>query len=186
MCRLNEPKLICHIRRRWSWSEVAPLVFVRRTSSPEVGRQVLLLERGSLCSGSSHGNAAFIAPSRSLPLGAPGVIGKSLRWMLEPHGAFRLRPRLDPELARWLWAFRSSCHEAAAHHSALVIRDLTRESLEMYEAYAATFDFGFRRAGLLELFRTPDGRRPPRPSRAASRRSMSSQHFSPPARFVSA
>jgi D-amino-acid dehydrogenase len=121
------------------------------------GREVLLLERGTLCSGSSYGNAAFIAPSRSLPLGAPGVILKSLRWMLEPHGVFRLRPRPDPELVRWLWAFRRSCREAAAHHSALVVRDLTRESLEMYEAYAAAFDFGFHRAGLLELFRTPDG-----------------------------
>jgi D-amino-acid dehydrogenase len=121
------------------------------------GREVLLLERDTICSGSSYGNAAFVAPSRSLPLGAPGVIRKSLRWMLEPHGVFRLRPRPDPELVRWLWAFRRSCREAAAHRSAVVVRDLTRESLELYEDYAGAFDFGFQRAGLLELFRTPDG-----------------------------
>jgi D-amino-acid dehydrogenase len=77
--------------------------------------------------------------------------------MLEPQGAFRLRPRPDPELVRWLLEFRSSCREAAAHRSGLVVRDLTRESLELYEEYAAVFDFGFQRAGLLELFRTPDG-----------------------------
>jgi D-amino-acid dehydrogenase len=122
------------------------------------GRDVLLLERGDLCAGSSYGNAALVAPSRSLPLGGPGVIGQSLRWLLEPRGAFRLRPRADAELARWLLAFRRSCSDGAALHAAVVVRDLTRESLAVYEELAGSLEFGFRKRGLLELFRTPTGR----------------------------
>jgi D-amino-acid dehydrogenase len=121
------------------------------------GHEVLLLERDALCAGSSYGNAAFLAPSRSLPLAAPGVIRKSLRWMVEPQGAFRLRPRPDRELARWLLLFRRSCSDEVARHAALVIRDLTRESLGLFESYATRLDFGLRRNGLLELFRSEDG-----------------------------
>lgn len=121
------------------------------------GREVVLLERDVLCSGSSYGNAAFVAPSRSFPLSAPGVIGKSLRWLLERDGHFRLRPRPDPDLARWLLAFRRCCTDEAAHRSAVVVRDLVRESLERLEAYSAGVEFGFRRAGLLDLYRSPEG-----------------------------
>lgn len=125
----------------------------------ERGHDVLLLERGDLCSGSSYGNAAFVPPSRSLPLAAPGVIAKTLRWMLDPHGPFRLRPRIDPRLAQWLLAFRRACTEAAAYHAARIIRDLTRESLALYEKLAEDgLEFGFRNEGLLELFRSPEGR----------------------------
>ena len=49
----------------------------------------------------SLGNAGMIVPSHFIPLAAPGMMAKGLRWMLNPESPFFVRPRMDPALARW-------------------------------------------------------------------------------------
>ena len=70
------------------------------------GMAVTLIERelpgGDNC---SMGNAGMIVPSHFIPLAAPGMIAKGLRWMFHPESPFYIRPRLDPALARWAWLF---------------------------------------------------------------------------------
>src|SRR3990172_2237657 len=68
----------------------------------ERGHSVTVLER----SGPGHdscsvGNAGFISPSHIVPLAAPGIVGKALRWMGDPESPFYVRPRLDPGLIGW-------------------------------------------------------------------------------------
>ena len=41
----------------------------------EQGRHVEVVDKGEVCSGSSHGNAGWIVPSHSVPLAAPGTSG---------------------------------------------------------------------------------------------------------------
>ena len=122
-------------------------------------RRVRLVESGELCSGSSYGNARWVPPSRSLPLSVPGVIGKTLRGVLDPHSPFRLKVRLDRELAEWLWRFRLACHPDEVRRTTVVTLGLTRKSLELYEELATRdgLEFGFRRNGLLVLYRTETG-----------------------------
>jgi D-amino-acid dehydrogenase len=124
------------------------------------GRRVRLLERGDLCSGSSHGNARFVPPSRSVPLSVPGVIAKTLRGMRDPNSSFRLKPRLDRELAAWLWHFRAACNTETVDRTTAITLDLIRRSLSHYEQLAGPdgLEFGFRRNGLLALFRSEEGR----------------------------
>ena len=83
-------------------------------SLARAGRSVLLLERDALCAGSSWGNSGLLTTSACAPEAAPGVMGQAARWMLDRDGPFRLRPRLDPRLARWLWRFRQNCTADAA------------------------------------------------------------------------
>ena len=45
----------------------------------------LLLERGEICSGASHGNGGWIFPSDSAPMPGPGVIREALPWLLDPE-----------------------------------------------------------------------------------------------------
>ena len=71
------------------------------------GRSVVLLERDELCAGSSWGNAGLLTTSSCAPEAAPGVMGQAARWLVDRDGPFRLRPRLDPRLLRWLWRFRA-------------------------------------------------------------------------------
>lgn len=121
----------------------------------KAGRQVRLVERGQLSAGSSFGNAGLVPLSVSSPLAGPGVVGRSIRWLFDPDGAFRLRPRLDPSFAAWLWRFRRHCNVTDLRRSTAVIRDLLRQSQRLYEDLSGeNLDFGYRRNGLLAVYRT--------------------------------
>lgn len=123
------------------------------------GFGVTLVEKGEICAGSSYGNAGLIVPSHSIPLAAPGVLAKGLRWLLDPEGPFYLKPRADRELISWLWQFRRACSPAHVGRALPVLRDLGRLSLALYKELGAIegFDFGFRQNGLLVLFLTAKG-----------------------------
>ena len=51
----------------------------------------------------SFGNAGMIVPSHFVPLAAPGVITKGLKWMFNPSSPFYIKPRLNKDLMQWLW-----------------------------------------------------------------------------------
>ena len=123
------------------------------------GASVMLVERGDIAAGSSYGNAGLIVPSHAIPLAAPGVLWRGLRWMADPESPFWIKPRLDPALLGWLWRFRRHCTEAHVRRALPVLRDLSRASLALYEELAALpgLDFGFRRDGVLMVFATRAG-----------------------------
>ena len=123
------------------------------------GLPVTLLEKDAIGSGASSGNAGLIVPSHSIPLAAPGVLSKGLRWMLDPKSPFYVRPRVSVALARWLLAFAASCTEAHVRWATPVIKSLHYASLDLYRELAMTpgFDFGFEERGILEVYRTPGG-----------------------------
>src|SRR5689334_23451375 len=73
------------------------------------GRTVHVLDRGRAGAATSHGNCGTITPSHAPPLAAPGMVGKAARWMLDPAAPFYVRPRLDGELASWLYKFARRC-----------------------------------------------------------------------------
>jgi D-amino-acid dehydrogenase len=123
------------------------------------GYKVIVVEKGEICSGSSYGNAGMIVPSHSIPLAAPGVISKGLKWLLNPESPFYIKPRLDLRLFSWLWEFRRACNTNRMHVSLPIIRDLNLASLELFEKLAAMedLDFGFEKKGMLSLFYTEKG-----------------------------
>lgn len=123
------------------------------------GERVTIVERGEICSGCSSGNAGLVVPSHSIPLAAPGVLTKALRWMLDVQSPFYIRPRLDREFFSWLWRFRRACTETVMRRGIPVIRDLSRASAELYQQLASIhdLDFGYRQNGLLMLFRSRAG-----------------------------
>jgi D-amino-acid dehydrogenase len=125
------------------------------------GWDVTLVEKGEVCCGCSYGNAGLLVPSHSVPLAAPGVWLKGLRWMLDPESPFYIKPRPSLQLAAWLWRFRAACTEAHVRRAMPVIRDLSHASLALYRELAATdgLDFGFRQEGVLAVFRTAGGYR---------------------------
>ncbi|MFB3042286.1 MAG: FAD-dependent oxidoreductase, partial [Candidatus Poribacteria bacterium] len=62
------------------------------------GRKVAVVDKGEICSGSSYGNAGLVVPSHSVPLAAPGVLSKGLKWMFDSESPFYIKPRFDLEL----------------------------------------------------------------------------------------
>ncbi len=125
----------------------------------EAGKDVVLVDKTDICAGSSYGNAGLIVPSHSIPLAAPGVIGKALKWMFDPESPFYIKPRLDLELAKWLWEFQAACTPARMQPSLAVLRDLNLASVQLFTEIAAIegLDFGFEKKGSLMVYKTEQG-----------------------------
>ncbi|GAB5519530.1 MAG: FAD-binding oxidoreductase [Rhodothermales bacterium] len=123
----------------------------------QAGRDVTVLDAGTLDVGASAGNAGMIVPSHIVPLAAPGVIAQGLRWLLNPSSPFYIKPRLDLDLLRWLWQFRGHCTAAHVARSIPVLRDLSLASVALFDALhddPAMPDFGWEQTGLMMLHRT--------------------------------
>lgn len=123
------------------------------------GRHVTVLDKEELGEGCSTGNAGLLVPSHVVPLAAPGVVGQGLRWLFQRGSPFRIKPRWDLRLFRWLWTFYRSCNAEHVRRAAPVLRDLSLASRSRYEDWAGgDFDFGFRSSGLLIAYETTKGR----------------------------
>jgi len=125
----------------------------------EQGKDVTVIDKKDICSGASYGNAGLIVPSYSIPLAAPGVISQGLKWVLDQESPFYIKPRLSRELFWWLWKFRAACNEHHVRGSIPVLRDLSFESLRLFDELAAMkgVHFGFEKRGLIEIFDTRKG-----------------------------
>ena len=121
------------------------------------GHNVTVLEQGNYQEGASHGNAGMLVPSHVVPLAAPGVISQGIRWLFRRDSPFRIKPRLDPSLAAWLWQFRRYCTEAHVEASMPLLRDLSLSSVELFEALSREFSFDFERNGLLMVHSSKKG-----------------------------
>src|SRR5262245_23809093 len=69
------------------------------------GFQVFIIDRGDFRTGCSFGNAGMIVPSHFVPLAAPGMVAKGIRWMFNSESPFYVRPRLSGDLLSWGWKF---------------------------------------------------------------------------------
>jgi D-amino-acid dehydrogenase len=118
------------------------------------GLPVVVFEKNELGSGCSFGNMGLLAPSHSIPLAAPGVIPKAIRWMFNDESPFAIRWRLDRTLFGWLWQFLRYSVTANLEASTRQLLELTRASMELYTELAdhAGMAFGQQHLGLLELF----------------------------------
>lgn len=116
------------------------------------GYQVTVLDGNNLDNGNcSSANAGMIVPSHFIPLAAPGVISKGLRWLLDKESPFYVRPRISLELARWGWLF---CQHANQDHVDAVrhlLCELNLESRRLFQELSKEEDFGLQSRGLLML-----------------------------------
>jgi D-amino-acid dehydrogenase len=122
----------------------------------EQGRSVELIEKQDICAGSSYGNAGLVSSSHAIPLAAPGVLSKGLRWMLNPEGPFYIKPRPDLELIRWLWRFRGACRREPMLRTISVLLELLKAGGHLHGQLSRdnAIDFGYEHHGRLFLFRS--------------------------------
>ena len=119
------------------------------------GRPVRVIERGGEHSPNcSTGNAGMVVPSHFVPLAAPGMIAKGLRWMFNPESPFYIRPRPSAELIRWGWLFWRHANAGHVACSRELLRDLNLESRRLFAELAGEADFGLQQRGLLMLCKT--------------------------------
>lgn len=119
------------------------------------GYQVTVLDRngpdGDNC---SSANAGMVVPSHFIPLAAPGVISKGLRWLLDKESPFYVKPRLSLELAYWGWLFCQHANQEHVDESRHLLCELNLESRRLFQELAREDDFGLQSRGLLMLCET--------------------------------
>jgi D-amino-acid dehydrogenase len=122
----------------------------------EAGFEVSIIEKEQKFEGCSHGNSGIIVPSHFVPLAAPGVITKGIKWMFDAKSPFYIKPRLNLELLQWLWQFYRSCSEKKAREAMPVLLEFNQLSKSLYEDLNQQpgFDFQLEKKGLMMLFKT--------------------------------
>jgi D-amino-acid dehydrogenase len=120
------------------------------------GHQVAVIDQSNLDSGASYVNAGYLSPSHIIPLSAPGVMKKGIKWMFDSSSPLYIKPRLDIDFLKWTWAFNKSCSAKHVNKSIPVIRDITLLSQKLYDGIKQDekFSFHYEKKGLLMLCQT--------------------------------
>jgi|688.fasta_scaffold156766_2 D-amino-acid dehydrogenase len=123
------------------------------------GRSVLLLERTAVGQACSLGNAGWVTPCFAMPLPQPGMLLKSIGWLLDSSSPLHIRPALDPLLLRWLCRFLLAMNRGTMLRSVAALTAVSTYSLRFY-AELATRQPGplcFEKRGLLMVSATRSG-----------------------------
>jgi len=120
------------------------------------GHQVTVIDKSDFSSGASYINAGYITPSHIISLAAPGMITKGIKWMFNAASPFYVKPRLDIDFLKWVWAFKKSANASKVEKAIPVIKDINLLSRDLYEEIKASNDFNFHyeRKGLLMCYQS--------------------------------
>jgi len=121
----------------------------------QAGWEVTVLDKGDLSDNCSFGNAGMLVPSHFVPLAAPGMIEKGIKWMFNSRSPFYVRPSLNLDLIGWGLKFMKSANKQQAEKAAVPLRDISLLSKDLYAGMTEKIgDFGLTGNGILMLFKT--------------------------------
>lgn len=121
------------------------------------GHHVTIIEQSDRAQGASFVNAGYITPSHIVPLAAPGMISKGIKWMFNSASPFYMKPRWDLDFFRWSWYFHKSSTEEKVTKAIPVIKDINILSRGLYKDMLDSGDLGefhWEQKGLLMLYKT--------------------------------
>jgi D-amino-acid dehydrogenase len=117
------------------------------------GRQVHVLERGSIGRGASTGNAGWVTLSQCFPVPSPGSVREALRSAGRPDSPLYVRPAWSSELVRWLWQFRRHSTASAFERGTAALAAFAEHAFEAFEEWEKNgVDTSLTRPGLLHAF----------------------------------
>jgi D-amino-acid dehydrogenase len=120
------------------------------------GHQVIIVDQSNMDAGTSYVNAGYLSPSHIIPLAAPGVMKKGIKWMFNSASPLYIKPRLDLDFLKWAWAFNNSCNATHVKKAIPVIKDISLLSQELYDEIKKSENFKchYEKKGLLMLCQT--------------------------------
>jgi len=123
----------------------------------EGGANVDLVERHTVGSAASWGNAGWVCESHSAPIPAPGVVGYALRSIGKPDSPLYLRPFGDPRFPMWLWRFWRNTSQRQFDHGYRAVADLNRMTFGLFDRLAEVgVDTSVRSVGMVHAFLHPN------------------------------
>ncbi len=120
------------------------------------GHKVTVIEKSNFSSGASYVNAGYITPSHFIPLAAPGMINKGLKWMFDASSPFYMKPRLDKDFLRWSWHFKQAATKVKVAKAIPALKDINVFSRELYKDLKESkeFNFSYTHKGLLMYYQS--------------------------------
>lgn len=125
----------------------------------ERGARVTVIDKGEIGYGCSYGNAGWLTPCFALPLPMPGMLLKSIRWLMDPLSPLYIKPEPSLLLLRWLARFLISMNESQMVRSVEALTEISKYSLDAYARLNDRFSgsIHFERKGLLMVAQSAGG-----------------------------
>lgn len=123
------------------------------------GHRVTVLDQSAMDGGASYVNAGYLTPSHIIPLAAPGMMAKGLKWMFNSSSPFYMKPRLEPDFLKWAWQFHKSATPEKVKKAIPLIAEINLLSKELYQEMHTSGDLGdfqLVKEGLLMLFKSEE------------------------------
>lgn len=141
------------------------------------GRDVHVVERTTVGTGSSNGNAGWISLSHCYPVPAPGAVREALRTAGRADAPLYVRPSVSPSFLRWLYEFGRHCRPAEFRRGATALLSLAAPTDALFDAWAAGgVDTTLTRPGLVHAF-LDEGEAA---RTLAMQRGLANGHYAPP------
>lgn len=120
------------------------------------GNEVIIIDQSNFSQGASFVNAGYLSPSHIIPLSAPGVMKKGIKWMFNPASPLYIKPRADINFLKWAWAFNKACNMHHVKKAIPVIKDISLFSQELYDTIKQeeNLTFHYQKKGLFLLCQT--------------------------------
>lgn len=118
------------------------------------GRQVTVIDEGTIENATSFGNAGLLSAFDKTPLSYPGVVSNTLKLMLKGQSPAIFHPNLDLKLYKWLYRFVQSANEVRTKKTMMLFEKYGQISLDIYKdlVYKEGIDFDFHHDGMLSVF----------------------------------
>ena len=117
------------------------------------GETVTLVDARATGLGASDVNAGWIVPAEAAPVPGPGMVLKSLKWMLRPDSPLYIRPSLNPAFVKFMlgmWRRSNYADQRLGFEGHL---RLAQGTVEVFDDYRADgMDFEMHDQGLLMAF----------------------------------
>lgn len=123
------------------------------------GAKVALIDKGQIGHACSYGNAGWLTPCFAMPLPMPGMLLKSMKWLLHKDSPLYIQPRLSMSLASWLWQFMRAMNHKRMTTSVEALVALSKLSFDAYQKLHQSSGgaFGFTQQGLLMVAQSNEG-----------------------------
>ena len=120
------------------------------------GHHITVIDQSNMDGGASYVNAGYLTPSHIIPLSAPGVMRKGIKWMLNKSSPLYIKPRLETDFIKWALAFNKSCNPSHVKKAVPAIRDINLLSRDLYSEIKQSENFSFQleKKGLFMLCQT--------------------------------
>lgn len=123
------------------------------------GYKIAIIDKGNFEDNCSQENAGLIVPSHIVPLAAPGMILKGIKWMFNPESPFSITPKFNSDFLKWTWEFYKASSQKKVNNAMPLLLRLNNKSKTLYEALNQNelLDFDLQKNGLMMYCTTNKG-----------------------------